>query len=211
MQSPSNGLRACLSVPIPAIFDAARYLDAAVSAHMEKKKALAEELIHLADNPAIAQWTESLWGKGGPWTQPPRSVMNPTPRLPKVKRPVPRMPNRLLQKAILDRDGHHCRFCGIPVIRAEVRRQIAKAYPQAARWKTGNANQHAGFQAMWVQYDHVLPNSRGGESTRANVIITCAPCNFGRTELTLEEVGLLDPRDRDPMRSTWDGLERFRA
>ena len=211
MIRPTAGVpRACLSDPIPEIFDAARYLDAAVSAHLAGRRALAEELIRLADNPLIAQWTESLWGKGGPWTQPPLPVANPAPYLPKDQRPVPRMPTRQQKADLLARDGHHCRFCGIPVIRAEVRQRITKAYPRAARWKAGNKNQHAGFQAMWVQYDHLLPNSRGGVTSLVNLVIACAPCNFGRTELTLEEVGLLDPPSREPIRSAWDGLERFR-
>lgn len=205
----SQQLRACLRDPIPEIFDAARYLDAAVSAHQTGYRDLAEQLIRLADIPKIAQWTESLWGKGGPWTQPPRPVSNPQPHLPKAQRPVPRMPNRQMKADLLTRDGYHCRFCGIPLVRAEVRRRITRAYPRAARWETGNTNQHAGFQAMWVQYDHVLPNSRDGKSTLENLVIACAPCNFGRTELTLEEVGLFPPRSRDPLLATWDGLERF--
>jgi hypothetical protein len=119
------------------------------------------------------------------------------------------MPSRLLESELVRRDGFHCRFCGIPVVRAAIRRRITEAYPIAARWKLGNINQHAAFQAMWMQFDHILPHSRGGETSAANIVITCAPCNFGRTELTLDEVGVLDPRLRQPVRSSWDGLERF--
>jgi hypothetical protein len=43
-----------------------------------------------------------------------------------------------------------------------------------------------------------------------NIVITCGPCNFGRVHYSLEEVGLIDPRTREPVRSKWDGLERFR-
>jgi 5-methylcytosine-specific restriction endonuclease McrA len=64
---------------------------------------------------------------------------------------------------------------------------------------------------MWAQYDHILPHSRGGTSELSNMVVTCAPCNFGRMEFTLAEVGLADPRDRAPIRSSWDGLERFRS
>ena len=42
-----------------------------------------------------------------------------------------------------------------------------------------------------------------------NLLITCAPCNYARMSFTLEEVGLADPRKREPVRSTWDGLERI--
>ena len=62
---------------------------------------------------------------------------------------------------------------------------------------------------MWLQYDHLLPHARGGGSDLDNLLITCAPCNYARWNYTLAEVGLLDPRTRERVRSTWDGLERF--
>jgi 5-methylcytosine-specific restriction endonuclease McrA len=76
-------------------------------------------------------------------------------------------------------------------------------------WGRTNMTQHAAFQAMWAQYDHVLPYARGGNSTLDNMIVTCAPCNFGRMNYILEEVGLADPRGREPIGSKWDGLERL--
>jgi 5-methylcytosine-specific restriction endonuclease McrA len=112
--------------------------------------------------------------------------------------------------ALIQRDGHHCRFCGTPVIRKEVRRRVTSAYPDLRIWGVGNINQHAAFQTMWAQFDHILPYTRGGTNEIDNLVVTCAPCNFGRMQYTLEEVGLVDPRTRDPVRSTWDGLERFR-
>ena len=82
-------------------------------------------------------------------------------------------------------------------------------YPQVMQWGRKNIEQHAAFQAMWLQYDHVLPHSRGGNNDLDNIVITCAPCNFGRMDRLLEEVGLQDPRNREPVRSNWDGLERL--
>jgi 5-methylcytosine-specific restriction endonuclease McrA len=63
---------------------------------------------------------------------------------------------------------------------------------------------------MWLQYDHLLPYARGGNNDLDNIVITCAPCQFGRMNYTLEEVGLIDPRKRGPVRSSWGGLECFR-
>ena len=120
------------------------------------------------------------------------------------------MPGRVTMKALIERDGYHCRFCGIPVVRAETREPIRRAYPGALRWGVTNPEQHAAFQALWLVPDHVLPHSRGGTSELDNVVIACQPCNCGRSELTLEEVGVSDPRLREPIRAAWDGLERFR-
>jgi len=63
---------------------------------------------------------------------------------------------------------------------------------------------------MWAQFDHAVPYTRGGSNEMDNLVVTRTPCNFGRMQYTVEEVGLVDPRTRDPVRSMWDGLERFR-
>jgi 5-methylcytosine-specific restriction endonuclease McrA len=59
---------------------------------------------------------------------------------------------------------------------------------------------------MWLQFDHLLPHQRGGDSSAESVVITCAPCNFGRMDRTLEEVGLDDPRLRPVDPVAWNGL-----
>jgi hypothetical protein len=208
MNTDSEALRPCLRDPIPEIADAARYLDAAVSAHLVGRSDLARELIHLADIPAIREWTESLWGTASPYVKR-RIVPNAPPSFPKGERGAARMPNRAEKTALLQRDGYHCRFCGIPVVRQEVRDRIRKAYPDVLSWGATNMEQHAAFQALWATYDHVLPYSRGGTSDLGNTVITCQPCNCARWHYTLEEVGLIDPMTRELIRSTWDGLERF--
>ena len=50
---------------------------------------------------------------------------------------------------------------------------------------------------MWAQYDHLVPHARRGTNELGNLVITCAPCNFGRMEHCLEDVGLIDPRTRE--------------
>lgn len=113
------------------------------------------------------------------------------------------------ERALIARDGHRCRFCGIPLVRMEIRRTMHRDYPRALPWGRRNAEQHAAFQCLWMQFDHVLPHSRGGRTDLDNLVITCGPCNYGRSEATLEEVGLVDPRTRPVPRTGWDGLERF--
>lgn len=202
-------LNTCLIPPAPQVLDAARYLDAAVSAHLAGRSTLADDLIRLADMPEVTAWTESLWGPSGPWSRP-LPVERCAPFIPKAERVALQMPSSQEKAALIARDGRHCRFCGTPLIRAEVRKALHRAYPEAARWGDRNADQHAGLQAMWLQFDHLLPHARGGTNDPGNMLVTCAPCNFGRSDLTLDEAGLADPRERSPLSSTWDGLERFR-
>jgi 5-methylcytosine-specific restriction endonuclease McrA len=203
-----KALRICLRDPIPQIAEAARYLDEAVSAHLAGKSDLAEELIRRADMPEIREWSESLWGKNKTHRNI-RMIQNAPASIAREQRTGGRMPPTAVKRALLKRDGYHCRFCGIPVIRETIRRRIKAVYPNALSWGRTNLTQHAAFQAMWVQYDHILPHARGGDNSLDNMVITCAPCNFGRMNYCLEEVGLIDPRTREPVRSSWDGLERF--
>jgi hypothetical protein len=194
----------CFREPIGEIFDSAKYLDAAVSAHLNGSSSVAEELFRLANDPEIWKWTDSIWGKNSQYVSVIKQANLHTSS--KVKA---RMPSVLQKKELHERDGYHCRFCCIPVIRAETRKLLHTLYPASVLWGRSNASQHAAFQCLWAQYDHVIPHSSGGTNDLANLIVTCAACNFGKMEYTLEELGLLDPRDYEPIKSQWDGLERL--
>lgn len=191
--SDPNGLRDCLREPIPEIAVAAQYLDAAVSAHLSGDQKGAGELIRLADMPVIREWTESVWGKDSPYLYL-RGVDGMKPNPPKTERDKMRMPSAEEKASLHRRDGYICRFCSIPVIRSEVRKRVMAVYPLALPWGRKNSEQHAAFQAMWAQYDHLTPHALGGVSDLDNMVVTCAPCNFGRMSHTLAALGLRDPR-----------------
>jgi 5-methylcytosine-specific restriction endonuclease McrA len=202
-------LRDCFRDPTPELYDAVRYLDAAVSAHLSGHHDLAVQLFQLANNPIIWAWTDSVWGKNSHYVTINKSVDNLT--LPRAGSKEPaRMPTSAQKRELHERDGYHCRFCGLPVVRSETRKRISISYPGAVPWGRTNDSQHAALQAMWAQYDHVVPHSHGGANTLDNLVVTCAACNFGRMSYTLQEVRLNDPRLRPPIKSEWDGLERFR-
>ena len=55
--------------PIPEIQEPARFLDAAVSAHVYERYDLAEELIRMSDIPKIRDWTESIRGAKSPYVR----------------------------------------------------------------------------------------------------------------------------------------------
>jgi hypothetical protein len=146
-------MQTCLRDPIPEIFEAAKLLDDAVTAHLEGRKDVADELIRKANAPAIRDWVESIWGKNTGFL-PKRGG---TSSITKEFRVKERMPTQAQKAELLRRDGFHCRFCGIPVIRTEIRKRIRAVYPGALPWGTRNIDQHAAFQAMWVQCDHMWP------------------------------------------------------
>lgn len=207
-------LRECLVEPVPACFEAAALLNSAVDAHLAGDAREAARLIEAANLPEVRSFTELAWGAGGKERHRFATVLNAPPYLARADRPIPRMPIIETQRAVIQRDGFHCRFCGLPVIRPALRALFRAAYPGALGWGATNASQHAAFQCLWMQFDHVLPNCRGGPSTLENVVVTCAPCNFGRMETTLEEARLIDPRSRPTPRKwegfdSWQGLENF--
>jgi hypothetical protein len=212
MEIPASQLslsaRNCFREPIPEIAVAAQLLDAAVTAHLQNDRGQAERLIRQANMPEIREWGYSIWGAKSPYVQY-QGKLGLEPTVPRSQRQALRMPTEAEKSELLRRDGYHCRFCGIPVIRSKIRQRFAKFYPTLAIWGKKNDQQHAAFQTMWVQYDHILPHARGGNNDLSNLVIACAPCNYGRMNYTLEEVNLADPRSRSPVASHWDGLERF--
>ena len=206
VNSDNPPIRSCLRDPIPEIFRAAFLLDEAVCSRLAGLEEIAKNLVCEADLKAVRDWTESIWGKNSPYVKP-RMVPNPIPRPPEDQRLKVRMPNTCERQLLHLRDGYHCRFCGIPLIPMEIRDRFTQIF-EDVKWESSNLGQHAALQAMWLQYDHVIPHARGGTNSLSNLVITCAPCNYGRGHYTLEEVGLSDPRDRPAVCSSWDGLVR---
>jgi hypothetical protein len=200
--------RYCLRPPIPEIVQAAQYLDDAVTAYINGHRYDAEELIAAANIQSVYDWAKSIVCASSSQTHY-RKVGGAPTRTLRKSRGGPHMPNAAAKKRLLQRDGYHCRFCRIPVIRAEVRNKLRKHYEQVLPWGTPGQRSHAAFVVMWAQYDHLLPFSRGGNTDDHNMVIACGPCTFGRGFYTLEEVGVADPREREPVHDRWDGLERM--
>lgn len=205
--SITSSWQRCFREPISEFKEAINLLDKAATAHLAGDYTLAAKLIAAADIPILKEWTESLWGKNSSYVHF-REHPGAPPIKTKTDRLHLRMPNTAVKKALIARDGLHCRFCGLPVIRSEVRTELKRNYPKELRWEGTFATQHAAFEAMWLQYDHIVPHSRGGNNALENMVITCAPCNFARMNYLLEEVGLFNPLLWEPMKSDWDGLER---
>jgi 5-methylcytosine-specific restriction endonuclease McrA len=201
-------LRRCLREPIPEIEIAAQRVSDAVSAHLRGERDVAERLLRLANDQVVRDWLNSVWGKKSAYNQPRRILVVPS-TLPKKQRSKPRDPTAEMKQSVHRRDGHYCRFCKMPVIRAKIRLAIREKYPKAVPWEGTNATQHAAFQCMWAQYDHILPNARGGRTDLENIYLTCAACNYGKFNFLLEELDLIHPSLHQPRQGNWDGLERF--
>jgi hypothetical protein len=132
-------------------------------------RALTSALIVSTNTAVLREYINSLWGA--------KCAYLPTV-LRRAGEPPPRVESRIPRAAekvtLHRRDGFHCRFCRIPVIRAEVRRELTRLYPELELWGRRNDQQHAAFQVMWAQYDHLVPHSWGGSNSPDNMVVTCA-------------------------------------
>lgn len=206
--------RKCLRSPISEIFEAAMLLDRAVAHHLLGNQDQAADLIRQTNREDIRNFTESLWGSESKNPDQKNYLRwRPISDLPKpaaMDLDKKRKPNRTDENAAIARWGRHCVFCGVPLIRSAVPRALQASYPDLLIWRSNrNADQHAAFQLMWMQFDHVVPHSRGGRTDIENIVVTCAPCNYGKGDWMLEELGLIDPRLSPGVQTSWDGLERI--
>src|SRR4051794_17694429 len=107
-------LRQCLIEPVPALFEAAAMLSSAVDAHLAGDTDEADRLLRLAHSEEVRAFTEGAWGTGAKERFGFITVPGAPPALSLPDRPAPRMPTIETRQAVIQRDGYHCRFCGLP-------------------------------------------------------------------------------------------------
>lgn len=204
-------MKRSIKEPIPEIFQTWDFLNQAVDAHLTGDRLLAEIFFKKAEVHAVWEWLNPGW------TRPDLNVVDPAPRgdtqeVSKNLRDPDRNIAPAIRSAVLQRDGYRCRYCGIPVVHADIRKLAHRLYPDAVPWGPYDVTkQHSGFACLWLQFDHIVPHSHGGRSSPENVVISCALCNFGKDKFTLRQLNLADPCLTPPVASAWDGLERFRT
>lgn len=110
--------------------------------------------------------------------------------------------------AVFERDSWTCRYCGGHTIAPPVLRALSSLHPDRfpfhSNWKAGQV--HPAYLLLSTSLDHVQPGGRGGAwSDRDNLVAACWPCNSGKADFTLEELGweLLGEAE---VQSSWDGL-----
>lgn len=110
--------------------------------------------------------------------------------------------------AVYRRDSWTCRYCAARTIPIPVLRALSALYPvefpHHPNWKAGRY--HPAYLLLTTSLDHVAPGGRGGSwNDPDNLVATCWPCNTGKADLTLAELGW-ELLDVDAVRSDWDGL-----
>ena len=131
-------LRRSLCTPIPAILEAANLLIEAVERHKAGDLDQASAYLIAANSKEVWHYTDAAWGKGAAARYGFASTVDSPPYLPVDKRPKPRMPDKNTRSRVIARDGHQCRFCGIPVIDPTLRKIFVVKYPLAVGWGATN-------------------------------------------------------------------------
>lgn len=202
----SNALaRSLFTVPIETN-EVLELLTQAVDAHLKGDGDTASNLLVAADSPALRAFAIECMISEAKRLQ--RSTVRDL-AFPKIRTGF-RMPSQSIQRAIMTRDGHRCRFCETKVIALGVRSALSRAFPGAVPWpEKPDHEKHGAFLALNATIDHLLPHSRGGNNEPDNLVTTCWPCNFAREDLLLHELGIADPRQFAPIVDDWDGLSRL--
>lgn len=197
--------RQCFLPPPSALLKGMEMIDAAGDRLLAGELEEAEQLLLWCDHPEIANYVNLVQGP----TQPDVHRFRTVPNAPPTERIRTRMPSATAQKALFARDGYRCRFCGLKVVLRAAVKRLDLEFPAAIRWSGPQSQQHPAFRASCASADHLVPHSRGGSNEPDNLVTACGPCQFGRNQWLISEVGLNDPRSRPPVIDGWDGLSRL--
>lgn len=112
------------------------------------------------------------------------------------------------QRTVYARDRYTCRWCGLRVVDERILKIVSQILPAFGYDRTA-PNRHGFVKAFKPVADHVQPATRGGHNEVSNLVTCCSVCNYGRMERTHAELGLEDPRNRQPADSEWNGLVSY--
>ena len=100
-------------------------------------------------------------------------------------------------KEVNRRDNFRCRYCGHPVLPTDIFRNLSNLVGQESfQFKGKNSKRHGIRLVFGATADHVVPWADGGRTSDANLVAACWPCNFGKYNYTLDELGMTNPLER---------------
>jgi 5-methylcytosine-specific restriction endonuclease McrA len=119
--------------------------------------------------------------------------------------------SKRIELEVFARDGDRCRYCGVRLVPLDVLKAFGKVVGRDAFRATGtNLERHGVVLAFRANADHVVPWTLGGRTDLDNLVSACWGCNFGKSNYTLDQIGVEDPRSRPiPCADGWDGLVSY--
>lgn len=208
MDRNSRARRDCFLPAIPEHDEAADLLGHAATALIAGDHLLAREFLRKADIRVLHDHARRIMGKWRDEIHGPKPDSSEAVEATSVTKDDDRMPDPAVEEAIYRRDGYRCRYCGTRVVLKEVRGVFSDILPDAVSWPSSDKSKHGAFYALHACVDHVSPHAYGGKNDCENLVTACWPCNFGKSDYTLDDLGLSNPFDRLPKVDEWDGLAR---
>ena len=168
---------------------------------------VARGLLLASPDAALREWFDVHGQNVGTWRY---KAFN----LPAPEKDLPLDPVKSFAKfevPLFSRDNYRCRYCQSQVLPAKVFRSLQGLVGEEYIPLKGTNSGRSGFYLMYcATLDHVLPHSLGGRTDENNLVTCCWSCNYGKTNYSLEQLGLGDPFSREPSSdSTWRGLTDF--
>ena len=120
--------------------------------------------------------------------------------------PEPVMPLDSVKKfdkfleSILSRDNFRCRYCSQTVF-SKKKLQVMRNSLGDEYFRIGKTNRtrNGYYLTLCATLDHVLPHSLGGRTNPDTLVTSCWPCNYGKMNWTLDQIGLESPFLREPL------------
>lgn len=200
--------RASLRTPIPEVGIAADLLAMAVESLLLGDSIKARSYLVQADLPALRAYTRSIQSEVTREVHRVRDVPGLPRGIPRAERGL-RQPSRSQALEIYRRDGFRCRYCGCRIILPAAQSVLSALVPGAVRWGSRDDELNAAFYTLKGVLDHVDPHAHGGGSDPENLVVACQPCNYGKGNWFIQQIGISDPRLRPPQVDEWDGLSRI--
>lgn len=189
----------CLVIPPPTIDAGADVLAKAAAALRGGQTDEAGRLVRSIDESAY----RAFWNAGATvWTERHDKTAHVAGDAPKHPRGIA----AATRKAVADRDGWRCRYCGIRLLSKEFVLGLNDKLGEVFPWGPSEASRHSAGVVLLYTPDHVEPHWNGGTNEPENLVAACGTCNYMKWSCTLNELGLSDPRLRDPVVDGWNGL-----
>jgi 5-methylcytosine-specific restriction endonuclease McrA len=115
-----------------------------------------------------------------------------------------------MEKEVFERDSYRCRYCDIRIVSKDVFREYSHLVG-AEIFSIERANEKRNGLTLGLRgvADHVEAYASGGETQIENLVTSCYSCNFGKSGYTLKQIGIEDPRLRQPKNDCWMGLTEY--
>lgn len=115
--------------------------------------------------------------------------------------PISLDPNKSISKftkSIYEKDQFTCVYCDWPVFPKRTFTDLAD-FLKSESFVMGrtNATRPGVYLTFCATLDHLVPHNRGGRTDETNLVTACWPCNYGKSEYLLNEIGL------DPIQIEW--------